>query len=56
MPETVPYPMCYHVRMDLQGDAISIKLDICIVRSPDGESVDEGECERGGVGESSLMW
>ena len=32
------------------GDAISIKLDICIVRSPDDESVDEGECERGGVG------
>jgi hypothetical protein len=27
-----------------------IRLDICIVRSPDDELVNEGECERGGVG------
>jgi hypothetical protein len=36
------------------GNMISIKLDIGMVRSPDDESVDDGEYERGGVGELSL--
>ena len=36
------------------GNAISIKLDIGMVRSPDDESVDDGECKRGGVGGLSL--
>ena len=44
--ETVPYAG----KNVFAGDAISIKLDICIVRLPDDESVDEGECEREGVG------
>ena len=36
------------------GNAISIKLDIGMVRSPDDESVDDGEWKRGGVGGLSL--
>jgi hypothetical protein len=31
------------------GDTISIKLDICMVQSPDDELVNDGECKGGGV-------
>ena len=36
------------------GNTISIKLHIGMVRSPDDEPVDDGECKRGGVDGLSL--
>ena len=45
MTEAVLYSMCYKARSDFRAMAyaISIKLDIGMVRSSDDESVDDGE-------------